>query len=154
MAYCMNCGKELPEGAKFCAECGTSLGSVQSPTDEKREPVYEGKLFKCPNCGEVLNSFTAKCPTCGHELRGTQATSAVREFAAKIEAIESERKSRSRGLFIKKITQVDEKKISLIRNFSIPNTREDLYEFLILSKSNINIELSKHLKRPLLRHFS
>lgn len=140
MAYCMNCGKELPDGAKFCAECGTSIGSVQKP-EEKRETVYEGKLFKCPNCGEVLNSFTANCPTCGHELRGMQATSAVRELATKIEAIESERKSRSRGLFIKKITQVDEKKISLIRNFSIPNTREDLYEFLILSKSNINVEL-------------
>ena len=39
------------------------------------------------------------------------------------------------------LTKTDEQKISLIRNFPIPNTKEDLYEFLILSKSNIEIDL-------------
>ena len=25
MAFCINCGQELAEGAKFCFECGTKL---------------------------------------------------------------------------------------------------------------------------------
>ena len=30
------------------------------------------------------------------------------------------------------------KKISIIRNFYIPNTKEDIYEFVILATSNMN----------------
>ena len=51
MAFCMNCGKELPEGAKFCAECGTPAGMVEEKKTSQRESVYEGTVFKCPNCG-------------------------------------------------------------------------------------------------------
>lgn len=28
MAFCINCGKQLPEGAKFCLECGTPVAVV------------------------------------------------------------------------------------------------------------------------------
>ena len=30
---CSNCGKELPEGSRFCSACGTALGSVDSNAD-------------------------------------------------------------------------------------------------------------------------
>lgn len=144
MAYCINCGQQLADGAKFCAECGTSVNEANQST--QRKAVYDGEIHKCPNCGEVLDSFVSNCPACGYELRGTEATSAVRELAAKLEAIESERETiRHNPLkslyFGQEITKTDEQKISLIRSFSIPNTKEDLYEFLILSESNIDIDL-------------
>lgn len=159
--YCSNCGEKLMPNSKFCNYCGTPTGNtkneenmlekkkIETSREEltERKMVYEGKIHKCPNCGEVLNSFIANCPACGYELRDSRNSSAVQELALKIEEIESKR---DRTKVFTKIlgaynlgdglTKTDEQKISLIRNFPIPNTKEDLYEFLILSKSNIEID--------------
>lgn len=42
MAFCVNCGKELAEGAKFCFECGAAVGVVVIMMLEK--PNMQGKL--------------------------------------------------------------------------------------------------------------
>ena len=122
MAFCVHCGNELADGARFCANCGTSV--VAEPKQDKNEnqqkTVYDGRIHKCPNCGEQLDSFVAICPVCGYELRGTQITSCVHELSQKLEKTDSL-----------------EKKIELISNFYIPNTKEDIYEFFILAYSNI-----------------
>lgn len=143
MAFCTNCGQELADGAKFCANCGKAV--TGESTTSQRKTVYEGELHKCPNCGELLEAFTTKCPSCGYELRGAKNSSSVREFAAKLEAIEAGREQRKSNpiknlYFGQSLTKTDEQKISLIRSFAIPNTKEDLYEFLILSVSNIDVD--------------
>ena len=111
----------------------------------ERKVVYEGKIHKCPSCGEVLGSFQATCPACGYEVRDAKNSYSVREFATKLEEIEHSRGKR--GFGIKKLLQdqnevneTDQKKINLIRNYVIPNTKEDLFEFLILASSNINLK--------------
>lgn len=121
MAFCINCGQELVDGAKFCANCGTEVGASQNGAKEQRKTVYDGELHKCPNCGERLDSFVTACPTCEYELRGAKVTSVVNELAQKLEQTESV-----------------EQKIDLIRNFYIPNTKEDIYEFFILATSNMS----------------
>lgn len=141
MKYCINCGKELMEDARFCSYCGTA---VNGDTADKRRMVYEGDIHKCPNCGEVVESFTTNCPTCGFEFRNTQATNAVKELTQKLEKIENSRSSRQPGwsklLDTKnRISETDQEKISLIRSFAIPNSKEDLFEFIVLASSNINI---------------
>ena len=141
MAFCTNCGNKVSDSMKFCSECGTHVVRKSSTEASQRKTVYDGELHKCPNCGDIIDAYETVCEACGFEIRGRKATSSVRELAAKIEAIEAGRTSRSAGLLVKRITQTDEKKISLIRNFSIPNTKEDLYEFLILSKSNIDVDV-------------
>ncbi len=141
MAYCRNCGVELVDSAKFCQRCGTPTGKVNDGYGQ-RQKEYAGKLYKCPNCGEVLNSFELNCPACGCELRGAHVTSAVKVFTLKLEAIEAQREyEKPRGFFSSLesyVSKTDEQKISLIKSFSIPNTREDLLEFMILATSNIN----------------
>lgn len=121
MAFCTNCGRELNEGANFCANCGKKVSGAQTRVEEQRKTVYDGELHKCPNCGERLGSFVTVCPTCGYELRGARATTVVSELAMKLEQIES-----------------IEQKIDLIRNFCIPNTKEDICEFFILATSNMS----------------
>jgi hypothetical protein len=145
MAYYAQCGAQLVEGAKFCQKCGSSVHGSNAYTSQ-RQQEFAGKVYKCPQCGEVLNSFEINCPSCGYELRGAKASNAVREFALKLEAIESQREfKQSRSLksrmYCEEITKTDEQKISLIRSFAIPNTKEDLYEFLILAGSNIDVDL-------------
>ncbi|MGM9608037.1 MAG: zinc-ribbon domain-containing protein [Oscillospiraceae bacterium] len=124
MAFCVNCGHEVPDGAKFCANCGAAVNSANSGA--QRKTVYEGEMHKCPNCGEVLNSFVSVCPACGYELRGTKASNSVHEFALRLERAQSE-----------------EQRITLIRNFPIPNTKEDIFEFMILASTNISGEYQK-----------
>ena len=36
--FCMNCGQQLPDGAKFCFKCGTPLGAV-SPSESTNHDV-------------------------------------------------------------------------------------------------------------------
>ena len=82
MSFCMNCGQQLPEGAKFCSGCGTAMGEIKAETTQ-RKTVYDGELHKCPNCGELLKSFTTVCPTCAYELRGVTTNSPVEALAKK-----------------------------------------------------------------------
>ena len=126
MAFCINCGQELPEGAKFCANCGKSVNDDSSTN--QRKMTFEGEVHKCPQCGEVIDSFTAVCPSCGYELRGASTTNAVKEFAAKLDNVTTEYQ-----------------KENIIRNFPIPNTKEDIFEFMILASSNIDERPNKEV---------
>lgn len=134
MAFCINCGQELAEGAKFCANCGKAV-SGENPTTQ-RETVYEGQIHKCPNCGEVLGAFVSVCPSCGYELRGTQSANLIRDFSVKIEQANS-----------------DEQKVTLIRNFPISNTKEDIFEFMILASSNLTGEFNESVFNAWLAKF-
>lgn len=84
MAFCTNCGEQIVAGAKFCANCGTPTTSVENNDRTKRKTVYDGEIHKCPNCGEVLNSFVAICPACGFELSGKQTSSTLQKFIEKV----------------------------------------------------------------------
>ena len=143
MAYCKNCGAVLVDGAKFCQKCGTKV-DVAAPDSSTRQQEYAGKIYKCPRCGEVLESFVSNCPTCGLELRGTKATNSVREFASKLETIEASRRFEPLPYFSNNaeahnyISNTDQQKISLIENFAVPNAKEDILEFMILATSNID----------------
>lgn len=119
MAYCMNCGQQLPDGAKFCAACGAAMGEIKTDTSQ-RKTTFDGEIHKCPNCGEILNSFVTNCPSCGYEIRSVKTNSPVEALAYKIEQ-----------------TSSLDKKIELIANFYIPNTKEDIYDFFILAVSNL-----------------
>ena len=68
MAYCKNCGIQLVDGAKFCQKCGCSVEDERIGYTQRKQE-FEGKLYKCPNCGEILKSFELNCPACGYELR-------------------------------------------------------------------------------------
>lgn len=120
MAFCSNCGKELTPGAKFCADCGTPVAPTTS-SEPKRTTVFEGDIHKCPHCGETLKAFETVCPTCGAELRGAKSSSAISALAEKLERAES-----------------DKQRIIIIKNFPIPNTKEDIFEFMLLASTNFD----------------
>lgn len=119
MAFCTNCGDQLKDGAKFCSSCGIAINGAGVETSQ-RKTTYDGELHKCPNCGELLNSFVTNCPSCGYELRSVKVNSPVNVLARKVE----------------EATSVDAK-IELITNFYVPNTKEDIFDFFILAVSNL-----------------
>lgn len=141
MAYCKNCGHELNDGDRFCSVCGTPL---EQNDMSKRQQEFAGKIVKCPNCGAPLKAFSATCDSCGYELRGVHTTSTVQEFETELKKIESgrtnkhtltEMMSHSFGM---NADTVDQQLADRISNFFVPNTREDIIEFLILAASNID----------------
>lgn len=119
MPFCTNCGSRINDGSKFCSECGASI-STPNRENTTRKSVFDGEIHKCPSCGEVLSSFVAVCPSCGYEIRGKAATNSVQQFYWELN----------------KATNLEQKDL-MIRNFPIPNTKEDILEFLILASSNI-----------------
>jgi len=121
MAFCTNCGQRVADGEKFCANCGTPIAQRDPQPQTERKTVYDGEIHKCPRCGEVLKAFEMECPSCGFELRGTQNSNAVRDLAKKLEATVSEKQ-----------------RIVIVKNFPIPNTKEDIFEFMILATSNFD----------------
>lgn len=145
MPFCSNCGKEIESISKFCSDCGSPNYATPADNEEKRRVVYDGKIRKCPNCGEILKAFEINCLSCGYEIRDTLVSSAVKEFEMKFESIESRREyEKPRGLFaagleLQRVTKTDEQKISLIKSFSVPNSKEDMLEFMILATSSINM---------------
>lgn len=119
MPYCTNCGKEIVGNVKFCSNCGALTNNTNNVTS-KRQTVFEGNIHKCPNCGEVLPSFAASCSSCGYEIRGNSAADSVKELYNSLN---------------KEVSA--SQKDSIIRNFPIPNSKEDILEFMILASSNI-----------------
>ena len=114
MSYCTNCGKQIPEGTKFCPNCGTPVTSHHN--DASHKVVEEGTVHKCPHCGDVISSFTSVCPSCGYEFRDVNISSTVQSFVNVLSN-----------------TPTTEQKIVVIRNYPIPNTKEDIFEHIELS---------------------
>ncbi len=164
MAFCVNCGKELVDGARFCAFCGTKVGTVSPQTppipqiqpNTQRQQEYVGKVFKCPNCGEVISQSTARCPSCGYEISGKEANETVSRFSQQLMELESRRgqEKTSIGQTIANAffnpsannrgSNVDAQILSLIKSFPIPNTIEEISEFMYLAVGNIDVNLSKN----------
>lgn len=151
--FCPNCGAKAEYGAKFCAECGSPLvesvsvdqhNTVVSDNSPTRQQEFAGKVYKCPACGEIVSQMTAVCPSCGHHITGRSAVSSVQKFSEQLMALESKRKGP--GLLSAmslSVNPVDKQKLSLIRSFPIPNTIDDIQEFMLLAIANIDVNKSK-----------
>ena len=107
----------------------------QSATSNKM-----GNVMTCPACGTNVNSRDLNCTDCGHEFRNVEAINSIKEFYKKYMSIESSERERAdkkeQKWYNEGIQQEETKKaiiqqqISLISTFPIPNTQEDILEFL------------------------
>lgn len=88
-----------------------------------------GVIVKCPSCGGALKAFASTCELCGHELSGVQANRTVSELSERFRTIEAEvdRLGLSGN---KRENEITTRKARLIRDFPIPNSRDDLQSLL------------------------
>lgn len=108
--------------------------------DAKQEKIDQEKnkaLRKCPNCGASIPVMAIVCPKCGYELSNQKGSSSVQTLADKIEKI-----SMRLSLDGKKPNEIEEAKnalneeiINAISLFPVPNSKQDIIEFLALACS-------------------
>ena len=151
--FCSSCGSAINPGTKFCPVCGNPVdGTAGSPAPQMapgnptaRQQQFAGMILKCPNCGAQISQTTAICPECGFHITGQAAVSSVQNFANQLMALESKRKGVSLGqVFGVAANPIDTQKLALIQSFPIPNTVDDIQEFIMLAIANIDTKLSKH----------
>lgn len=104
-----------------------------------------GDVKKCPACGSMVQSFQIKCIDCGHEFSNIESNSSINKLFEMLNDAENERKDE--GMSVSKAIggmfanayglgggdKVDRKKKTIISNFPIPTTKEDIIEFLSLA---------------------
>ncbi|MDD6472674.1 MAG: zinc ribbon domain-containing protein [Bacteroidales bacterium] len=143
MVFCINCGEKLVDGARFCHACGTAVAGVPSENKNQRKQEYVGKILKCSNCGAVITEATVICPDCGIHITGREAVSSVQAFKEQLMSIEATReKPRFLDIYYHSANPADAQKLALIRSFPIPNTVDDIQEFILLAIANIDTRLS------------
>nr|NQU94289.1 hypothetical protein [Bacteroidota bacterium] len=123
----------------------------QNATQEQTQILKsnkEGDLKKCPSCGAPVESFKTKCTDCGHEFRNIEAVSSIKKLHEELQKIEESERTRERS-WTQKIDgdmgiqkNVAARQISAISSFPVPNTKEDLLEFLSVASSEAQIKLS------------
>lgn len=110
---------------------------VEDAKMEKIEQEKNKALRKCPGCGESIPVMAIVCPKCGYELSDQKGLSSVQTLANKIDEI-----SKRHSLDGKKGYEINDTKdamneeiINAISLFPVPNTKQDIIEFLALACS-------------------
>lgn len=78
-----------------------------------------GEVKKCPACGIIVGSYAVVCHGCGTEFREIPVSQTVEKFYARLSEVEADKKE------------------EFIINFIVPNTKEEILDFLTMSSSQI-----------------
>jgi hypothetical protein len=121
--------------------------SIPPPPIDKHKTNKEGDLKKCPSCGAPVQSFITRCGDCGHEFRNTLASNSIQKLYDDIQKAETIERAKPfakdtslNGRLVgehfaneSRETSITNLKASIISNFPIPNSKEDILEFLSLA---------------------
>lgn len=96
----------------------------------------KGSIHKCPSCGAQLGAFVSSCVACGHEFTDVDANRSITALVERFEEIE--REVDEKGIKGKnRLTAILEKKARVIRDFPVPNSREDLQQLMFFIQPKI-----------------
>jgi hypothetical protein len=121
---------------------------LSEKTNNQNPPKQEkfGDINKCPSCGSIIQSLNTKCADCGYDFKNIGSINSIREFFKDYQELESKvimKTNKIGGLIGNLVGNMDDggdwkravytKKKEYIMHFPIPNTKEDLLEFLMLA---------------------
>lgn len=148
--FCYNCGRKIPIHAKFCPACGTAIIKDIDESDLSNKPAtkehntrkveYVGKVLKCSNCGCVIGNRTMICPDCGNRIQREEASGSIELFHRRLMEIEN---SRKQGFLAAFDTSVDKQILAFIRSYPIPNSIDDIVDFITLAANSIDVSKSR-----------
>lgn len=101
---------------------------------------FGGQAMRCPACGALHVAGTAVCPECGYAFTGIQATRSSEKLYNQLMTFNSENRVEAKGVvssLMKMYNLSDDgeadiarRKFDVIQSFPVPNSREDLIDFL------------------------
>lgn len=134
---------EMVLNARLYEKSHTSARGGASPSSSKF-----GDIKKCPACGAMIKSFTAICPECGFEFQNVGTNQGIERLFQMLNDIEARAKDESApksigGAYAQMLgkslnfysggDKITRQKVAVIQNFPVPNTKNDILEFLTLA---------------------
>ena len=138
------------------------LQKAEKEKAEKSAPKSDkfGDVRKCPVCGAIVPALAVSCSECGYEFSGVGSSSSAQLLAKKIEEImttaadrkneilrdhristhiekdeyQSPQQKAISGIEMDAKTQIK----SVLQNFPVPNTKADLFDFILYLKNHID----------------
>ena len=104
-----------------------------------------GTVRKCPSCGAIISAGMAACQECGFEFAGIEANQSSKLLADKIAKIEEDYSRKIGSIHTDddgyRKWEINKEKYCLIaqtiKGFPIPNTKADLFEFIVNMQSRM-----------------
>ena len=125
------------------------LQKRQRELNEKKEAIYEKYEEEkkkaigpvCPKCGKQVPPLTLKCE-CGYEFKKQGTLSSSQILCEKIEKINSRPMKHSPGSYDgdAELDNRNSEIIDLISIFPVPNSKEDIVEFISMAVPNSNLK--------------
>jgi hypothetical protein len=121
---------------------------IQVPFSAAPKSDKFGDIKKCPACGAMIQSFSTKCSDCGHDFINIENANSIKDFFRDYQKIEDSvqvKENKSMGGLVgglmgafdnsegRRKLAVFTKKKEFIMHFPIPNSKEDLLEFLTMA---------------------
>lgn len=131
---------EMVLDAKLFEKKKAMAKEVNQNTSAPQSTKY-GDVKKCPACGAMVKAFVVSCPDCGYEFRGIKGNTNIKMLMDELAKIDASKKvyvEKKRSFFdlssdpnVEEDTRIENNKITLISTFPVPNTKEDILEFLL-----------------------
>lgn len=93
-------------------------------------PIKNGNVVKCPNCGAPIKAGALRCEECGYEFHNVNANKTAEKFN------EGLQKLQGGNMFTDALSMHN--KEAYIENYPIPNSLDDVLELMQLSKQHAN----------------
>ena len=141
-------GIDLDEFEMYLDSRLASLSNTQNTNPSQKK---FGDLLKCPSCGTSVPSLSIICKDCGFAFRNISVNSSVKELSEKLgHALNTVVCEKKGWIYQSKWSKIDDIKSEIVRNFPIPNTKDDLMEFAIfISQNMIPIRIFASLFSPI-----
>ena len=119
--------------ATEAAEAAATQAAPVAPVTPKSNKF--GDIRKCPACGAILQSFQTSCPDCGYELKNIESVQSAQMLFEQLQAVEIRNSGNMLQGEAERQRRLNEK-LTIIKTFPVPNTKEDLLELLAMAASN------------------
>ncbi len=153
MIYCVKCGTQLPDDAKFCAKCGTPIAAVGAGPAASSSPAASAaptiaaagvSELKCPSCGAPIKptfgDMVVTCDYCGSSVTlggaGWKSIQKHTMLALKVTdpnaALATVRASMDQGLFHRhefEQSKVVDTKLSYVPFWVVPVSASTTYQY-------------------------
>lgn len=142
---------QAAQAAQAQAQAQAQAMQAQAPTHAPKKSNKIGEMKKCPACGAPYTAGSLYCAECGHEFTGMQGNSSVERFSEMLREIEMRNANNETALkgVMNKVGLGGSGRVqeicTSIQTFPIPNSKEDLLEFILFLKS----KAEKKVKRGL-----